>query len=103
MGQALDFARGVGGKLAEGTPPPSEIALYEMAMKYWGVPFHVIESEWTDEQFFSLLECANERETSVQKKSRSNKSPSGDGSNFRSGSQTRKRSYSLLELTELKD
>lgn len=30
-------------------------------MKEWGIPFHVIENEWTDWQYFMFLDRMNER------------------------------------------
>lgn len=30
-------------------------------MKEWHVPFHVIEQEWTDDQFYLMIEQYNER------------------------------------------
>jgi hypothetical protein len=39
--------------------------LYDIAMQRWGVPFHVIEREWSDAQFFGLLTAARENQEQV--------------------------------------
>lgn len=57
-------------------------------MKIWGVPFHVIESEWTDDQFYAMFDRLGERiEAEEKAQKRANKKSSGgsvsDGSNTR--------------------
>lgn len=72
-------------------------------MKYWGVPFHVIETEWTDDQFFAMLEAASGREKSVQKKQGRNKAARSSSSHSGASTQVRNKTYSLQELTKLRD
>ena len=36
-------------------------------MREWRVPFHVIENEWTDWQYFSMLDRLNERKQAEEK------------------------------------
>jgi len=52
-------------------------------MEMWSIPFHTIENEWTDDQFFSMFERAMERfdeQEKAAKKARNKKSNDSSGS-----------------------
>lgn len=68
-------------------------------MKVWGVPFHIIENEWTDDQFFMMVERLGDR---VKNENRAQKSGGkrSDGGSESSGS-TNTRQVSTAQFIEL--
>jgi hypothetical protein len=57
-------------------------------MNIWHVPFHVIESEWTDDQFYSFIERAGERIKRENSGKNSGKSGKGVGDSVSGSSST---------------
>ena len=66
-------------------------------MKVWGVPFHTIESEWTDDQFYMMLDRLGER-LGEEKKAYSKKGGGGHSQGGGRGSQVSGASYSPQEF-----
>lgn len=61
-------------------------------MKVWHVPFHVIENEWTDEQFVAMLERLTER---VEREKEEMDKPSRKPRSTRTGTSRRVESRSV--------
>jgi hypothetical protein len=58
-------------------------------MEKWGVPFHTIENEWTDDQYFLMVEKLSERierENESQKDTK-NRTPNRSGAGSNGGTQ----------------
>ena len=66
-------------------------------MKVWSVPFHVIENEWTDDQFMEMLDRLSERIEREQKEVDNNNRKTNSA---RSGSsrRTEKKSMGAAEF-----
>jgi hypothetical protein len=47
------------------------LKLYDFAMRRWGVSFREIEEQWTDAEFFGLIQAAREIEEDARDASRS--------------------------------
>lgn len=59
-------------------------------MKEWGVPFHTIEREWTDPQFFLMLEKRSER---IERENKAHKKASSNSPSHSDSGTTRRTSY----------
>ncbi len=57
-------------------------------MNTWHVPFHVIENEWTDDQFYMFLDRAGDRVKRENKASKAGSKSSNRGSASASGTTT---------------
>ena len=65
-------------------------------MRIWPVSFHTIENEWTDDQFFAMMERAGERAKKENKQLRKNTNRGGASGG--GGVSTRRRNYGITEL-----
>ena len=68
-------------------------------MNIWHIPFHVIEEEWTDDQFFMFVDRLGDR---IKRENGNQKSGGkrGDGGTESSGATVRKQ-VSTAQLIEL--
>jgi hypothetical protein len=68
-------------------------------MNVWHIPFNVIEDEWTDDQFFMMVERLGDR---IKRENRNQKSGGAgrDGSS-ESNSATSRKQVSTAQLIEL--